>query len=678
MCKTERPHRKTDKQNGFNMLTTIRSKMLAGSAALIFVGFSLLIGANSYSNYQQARQAALGSAELLAQREAGNVQRLLESSFNTVQALSEDAMAVRQGQQANPRALISEMTKRQLPHNPDAVGYWVIWEPDALDGKDKELAGSEHNDKTGRAGVYWFTKGGKVDVVWGAEGVDDSDYYKTPKASGNPMLTEPYVDPDIKILMGTLSIPLLADGKAIGVTGVDLALGHLQELAAKIKPYDSGFMSLYSNKAVLLGGPDKALIGKPDNALPAEAKEAILKGQPYQYETGDGNRHFVMPVTVGAIAAPWAVRISIPLEAALAPAKAALWQSIIISAAILALIMLLMGMGISLSLRPLSRLQRAMSELSDGTGDLTRQLQGNGKDEIGQAAAAFNRFTGLLHNMMVNVKGHADDLSSSVHGLAGDIRHIRSSSAQQSEAANATAASVEQLSVSISHIADSTRSAEGLAQEAGELSRQVAGSVHSTAAEIGQIAATVRALSDVMASLQTRSADISSIVNVIRDIADQTNLLALNAAIEAARAGEQGRGYAAVAEEVGKLAERTAQATLEIGGMISSIQQETGRASGSMDGALAQVDSGVRLARAAADSISLITDNTQQVVRTVGDIAVATAEQSTASQEIAQHIESIHNMLQRTDESVAQAHDATECLKTLGDELERLIGRFKL
>ncbi|RMC98739.1 methyl-accepting chemotaxis protein, partial [Aquitalea palustris] len=158
----------------------------------------------------------------------------------------------------------------------------------------------------------------------------------------------------------------------------------------------------------------------------------------------------------------------------------------------------------------------------------------------------------------------------------------------------------------------------------------------------------------------------------------QTNLLALNAAIEAARAGEQGRGFAVVADEVRKLAERTSQATLEIGGMIQAIQQDTQRAAGSMEGALSQVESGVRQAELAASSITRITDNSQQVVRTVGDIAVATAEQSTASQEIAQHIESIHNMLQQSDESVRQSYLAIETLHQLGDELEALIGRFKL
>ncbi|BBF88035.1 methyl-accepting chemotaxis protein [Aquitalea magnusonii] len=660
------------------MFTTIRNKILAGSGLLILAGFALLIGLNAYSHYQQAREQVRDNARLLSAREAGNVQRLLESSYHTVETLAEAALAVRRRQAVDGRQLVSEMTRAQLPHNPDAVGYWVIWDPDAFDGQDKKLAGTPFNDKNGRSGVYWFSKAGKTDVVWGGEGVDGNDYYALPKTSGKPVLTEPYVDDDIKILMGTLAIPLQQDGKVLGVAGVDLALGHLRELAASVKPYGSGAMRLYSNKGMLLAGPEQGLIGKADPALPPEVRQAITSGRPAEYSSADGQWHFILPVQVAGVAQPWAVGISIPPAAALAPVWAAVWQSVALSAVVLLAIVLLLGLTLSYLLRPLGRLQKAMSALAGGGGDLTRQLEIASDDEIGVAASAFNRFTGALRNMMLEVRSHAAGVSGSVRIMSQDIGQIRDSSSSQSEAANATAASIEQLSVSISLIADASKSAEQLAQEAGGMSAQVADTVHATAREIGGIADTVRGLAGLMAGLQQRSGEISSIVNVIRDIADQTNLLALNAAIEAARAGEQGRGFAVVADEVRKLAERTAQATLEIGGMIQRIQQDTRQAAGSMEGALTQVEGGVRQAEMAATSISRITDNSQRVVRTVGDIAIATAEQSSASQEIAQHIESIHNMLQQSDASVRQAYQAIETLHLLGDELEGLLARFRL
>ncbi|AAQ57711.1 methyl-accepting chemotaxis protein [Chromobacterium violaceum] len=660
------------------MIATIKGKILVGSGLLILIGFTVLAGANIYNSYRNAESAVLEHARLLAGSEAGRVQRMLGKTYDSAQAMAEAAVGVKAALPANGRALLSEVVKRQLPNNPDAVGYWVDWEPNAFDGRDAELAGKPENDHTGRYGVYWFRKAGKVDVVWGSDGVDESAYYTEPRKTGKPMLTEPYVDPDVKILMGTLSFPLNIGGKVLGVAGCDIALGHLQEMAAKVRPYDAGFMSLYSNGGVQLAGRQPGLNGKPAPDLPAEAKAAIKDGRPAEYRSDDGFRHFIMPIVVGEAGTPWAVRISIPEDEAFAPVRAASWQSALISLGILALILLLLGTTLNQLLRPLGRLQGAMTELASGSGDLTRELSIASRDEIGQAAGAFNTFTGSLRRMMLDVRGHAGDMLGSVRQLTGDVGQIRDSSARQSQAANATAASVEQLSVSVTHIAESARVAEQRAREADALSSQAAANVDATAAEIGRIAHTVRQLADVLGGMQQRSDRISGIVSVIRDIADQTNLLALNAAIEAARAGEQGRGFAVVADEVRKLAERTAQATLEISDVIQTMQKDTSHAADSMSGALEQVEQGVKLAGESSQSIQQISGQAQQVVHAVGDIAVSTAEQSSASQEIARHIENIHGMLLQTDDSIHQAQQATVALARLGEELESLIGRFKL
>nr|WP_199067685.1 methyl-accepting chemotaxis protein [Chromobacterium sp. ASV5] len=660
------------------MLATIRSKILAACGLLILLGFGVLAGFNIYAGYRNAEAEVLSNANLLAEREAGKLQALLGQTYSEAQALAEAAAAMRQNLPPNARKLLSEIVKRQLAHNPNAIGYWISWDPNALDGRDAELAGKPENDHTGTAGVYWYRKKGQVDVVWGSDGVEKNSYYSTPHQTGRPMLTEPYIDDDIKVLMGTLAFPVLIDGKAIGVAGSDLALSQLQKLSEQVKPYQSGYMSLYSNGAVQLAGVDAAGNGKVDEKLPAAARDAIRQGQPFAYDSDDGFRHFIMPIVVGEAATPWAVRISISLSDALAPARHAGVQALLISAGILAAILLLLGATLARLLQPLSRLQHAIAELASGDADLTRQLPADSGDEIGKASAAFNTFTGSLRGMMRSVQQRAGGVLASVRGLGDGVGQIRDSSSRQSEAANATAASVEELSVSISHIAASAQQAESRARAADALSGEVAAQVGGTAEEIARVAQSVRELAAVLEGMQQRSEQISGIVAVIRDIADQTNLLALNAAIEAARAGEMGRGFAVVADEVRKLAERTGKATLEISEVIGAIQRDTGQASERMDGALSRVNQGEQLAQASARAILQIRDNAREVVQSVGDIASATAEQSSASQEIAHHIEHIHSMLLDSDHAIQDAHRAVATLGRLGEELEQLIAKFKL
>ncbi|MBB5192616.1 methyl-accepting chemotaxis protein [Silvimonas terrae] len=169
--------------------------------------------------------------------------------------------------------------------------------------------------------------------------------------------------------------------------------------------------------------------------------------------------------------------------------------------------------------------------------------------------------------------------------------------------------------------AQNARRAYAISEETDVVSEEGKQVIHRAAQEMHDIASTVQSASKLIEELGTKSSQISSIVNTIKEIADQTNLLALNAAIEAARAGEQGRGFAVVADEVRKLAERTGVSTTEIAGMTGKIQEGTRTAIESMGACVMQANDGVGLARQAGDAITRISDSSKQVVRVIGEFS---------------------------------------------------------
>jgi len=202
--------------------------------------------------------------------------------------------------------------------------------------------------------------------------------------------------------------------------------------------------------------------------------------------------------------------------------------------------------------------------------------------------------------------------------------------------------------------------------------------VQSTISEINKIADSVSRSSEVIHTLGEQSTRISSIVNVIKEIADQTNLLALNAAIEAARAGEQGRGFAVVADEVRKLAERTSLSTKEIATMIDAVQHGMQSAVVRMAEGREQVGAGVQMAAKTGESMSRVQVATHQVINVVEDISTALREQSSASSQIAQNVEKIAQMTEENSAAISEVSRSANHLEQLAVALKSSVGHFRV
>jgi methyl-accepting chemotaxis protein len=326
--------------------------------------------------------------------------------------------------------------------------------------------------------------------------------------------------------------------------------------------------------------------------------------------------------------------------------------------------------------QPLGRAVVLAQRISSGR--LDSQIGLAGKDEVGQLLQALANMQAELRGTIIEVAQSVTNLSGAASRAAIETDQVIARAHSRSAATGASAAAVEEMTVSVSNVAEHAREAAAIAGRSSELAREGEAIVRAASGEMNSIADSVHHGSRLVETLNERSAQISSIVKVIRDIADQTNLLALNAAIEAARAGEHGRGFAVVADEVRKLAERTSKATSEIGFMIDAIQRETSTVFETMQASGNKVVQGVKLADDAAAALGKIKAQTLEALESVNAIAAATREQQVASGEIARNVERIAQMTEESSVSISDSADSARQLEKLASVLQARVARFTL
>ncbi len=327
---------------------------------------------------------------------------------------------------------------------------------------------------------------------------------------------------------------------------------------------------------------------------------------------------------------------------------------------------------------PLRTAVKAMSEISEGDGDLTRRLDVNGKDEIGQLAVAFNTFASKIHTLVVEVSSSTTQLAAASEELSLITHDTTTGVVSQQNDIDQVATAINELSATVQEVNNNAQSAASAADQASVHTRDGSKVVKTSISGIGNLAQEIEQASQVIHKLEQDTDAIGEVLAVIRGIADQTNLLALNAAIEAARAGEQGRGFAVVADEVRTLASRTQESTQEIQTTIEQLQAGARNAVQAMNTSRDMAETSVDQASQTGKALDDITTAVSTINDMNTQIASASNEQSLVTEEINQNVVNITQVAEQTANSAEQIDTSSRELAHLSAQLQTLVGQFKV
>jgi methyl-accepting chemotaxis protein len=327
--------------------------------------------------------------------------------------------------------------------------------------------------------------------------------------------------------------------------------------------------------------------------------------------------------------------------------------------------------------QPLDAMTSGLRAIASGEGDLTRRLEVKSQDEIGQASKVFNDMMANFAQLVRQVGDSASHVSGAAHELVTGAKQVANSSHQQYEKSRAVTAAVERMVSSIVEVAESTEHVHEQSRESQTRSREGTQTLDRLITEIGRVKSAVNEMAGAVNEFVSSTVSITNMTREVKDIADQTNLLALNAAIEAARAGEQGRGFAVVADEVRKLAEKSATSANEIDSITRTLNSKSDVVRQSIEGGLADIASSEKSLNAVASAISESNQSVEQVGIGLDAIAEATEEQRRVSTEAFTNIEAIAAMAHDNSDAVEQTAESAQRLEDLATELQGTVGRFR-
>jgi methyl-accepting chemotaxis protein len=707
---------------------SIRLKIVLLSGLCLLGVVALIVGMNIYQTNQNDDLVSDSSSKMLtasvqnllqakAAEQAVRVQKTFGESLTVITALADqikDMRVLAAKRSLDAGALREELNlslKTAFERNDKVLGIWLAFEPNGLDGKDSEFVNdaARQSNEAGRFASYWSRAAGSAlntimveedmtKTTLSVSGTPYNSWYTCPRDNKRTCLLDPYADTvgGKEMLMTTISVPLIVDGKAIGVVGVDIALDALQAAAVESQRNlfnNAGHMLIVSGSGVLAAdSSDATKVGKKiSDTLGADGKDLlqlVSSGTPKILEQGELIRA-VYPVDPIGNSRAWGVVIDLPKQVLLADSvklQAVLddaQKTGVITALLVAVVagligLLLIWLTASGVTRPINSVAEMLKNIASGEGDLTQRLNYSKKDELGELVNWFNRFLDKLQPTIAQIKQSITEARGTADQSSEIARQTSEGMQVQFREIDQVATASNEMSATAHDVANSASNAANAAKGADQSARDGMSIIERSTRDINQLADEVSKAVTEVEALAVNSEQIGSVLEVIRSIAEQTNLLALNAAIEAARAGESGRGFAVVADEVRNLAKRTQDSVEEIRIVIERIQTGTRGVVATMHSSQTQAHNNAGQIRQAVDALGKISDAVTVISDMNLQIASAAEQQSAVAEEVNRNVSAIRTVTETLTEQATESAAISSQLNALASQQMKLMDQFRV